>query len=65
MLLDLAENITPLLKARKDRIESGNGILREGFDEEILAETTLQIVFFDGEEAFHDWTDTDSIYGAR
>ncbi|KNE60764.1 hypothetical protein AMAG_06120 [Allomyces macrogynus ATCC 38327] len=28
-------------------------------------ETTLQLVFFDGEEAFVDWTATDSIYGAR
>lgn len=26
---------------------------------------TLQLIFFDGEEAFHDWTATDSIYGAR
>lgn len=25
----------------------------------------IQIIFFDGEEAFKDWTDTDSIYGAR
>ncbi|CAN6624058.1 hypothetical protein TRVA0_009S02762 [Trichomonascus vanleenenianus] len=29
------------------------------------AKTGLEIVFFDGEEAFKDWTDTDSIYGAR
>lgn len=65
MLLDLAESLTPLLKARKGRIDSGMGILRDGFDEEEAAETTLQILFFDGEEAFHDWTDTDSIYGAR
>jgi hypothetical protein len=65
MLLDLAESVTPLLKARKERIDSGMGILRDGFDEEEMAETTLQILFFDGEEAFHDWTDTDSIYGAR
>lgn len=28
-------------------------------------ETTLQFLFFDGEEAFVSWTDTDSIYGAR
>ena len=28
-------------------------------------DTTLQMVFFDGEEAFVKWTDTDSIYGAR
>jgi len=26
---------------------------------------TLQFVFFDGEEAFVQWTNTDSIYGAR
>ncbi|ORY86186.1 hypothetical protein BCR37DRAFT_390986 [Protomyces lactucae-debilis] len=25
----------------------------------------VQLIFFDGEEAVHDWTDTDSIYGAR
>jgi glutaminyl-peptide cyclotransferase len=28
-------------------------------------DTTLQLVFFDGEEAFQTWTDTDSLYGAR
>eukprot|EP01147_Barroeca_monosierra_P009178 gene9178-1469_t len=27
--------------------------------------TTIQLVFFDGEEAFASWTSTDSIYGAR
>src|SRR4051794_31718556 len=27
--------------------------------------TTLQIIFFDGEEAFKDWTSTDSLYGSR
>jgi glutaminyl-peptide cyclotransferase len=25
----------------------------------------VYIVFFDGEEAFHEWTDTDSLYGSR
>lgn len=65
MLISLAEALTPLLRARQDRVDSGMGILREGFDEEVWAETTLQIVFFDGEEAFHDWTATDSIYGSR
>ncbi|KAJ3370010.1 hypothetical protein GGF31_004861 [Allomyces arbusculus] len=29
------------------------------------SDTTLQLVFFDGEEAFVDWSATDSIYGAR
>jgi len=28
-------------------------------------DVTLQLVFFDGEEAFVQWTKTDSIYGAR
>jgi heme-degrading monooxygenase HmoA len=38
----------------------------EADDDEVeAAETTLQLVFFDGEEAFKDWTDTDSVYGAR
>jgi hypothetical protein len=65
MLLDLAESLTPLLKARRDRVTSNAGILRDGFDEEESSDTTLTILFLDGEEAFHDWTDTDSIYGAR
>lgn len=26
---------------------------------------TLQLVFFDGEESFKEWTDTDSLYGSR
>jgi hypothetical protein len=28
-------------------------------------ELTLQLIFFDGEEAFKEWTSTDSIYGSR
>jgi len=28
-------------------------------------ELTLQLIFFDGEEAFKTWTDTDSLYGSR
>ncbi|EIW66632.1 hypothetical protein TREMEDRAFT_45746 [Tremella mesenterica DSM 1558] len=64
-LLDLAEALTPLLKERQRRVTSGQAILLDGLDEEEEAETTLQIIFFDGEEAVKDWTDTDSIYGAR
>lgn len=26
---------------------------------------SLQLVFFDGEEAFEEWTATDSLYGSR
>ena len=29
------------------------------------AQVTLELIFFDGEEAFKQWTSTDSIYGAR
>lgn len=33
-------------------------------DEE-WASTTLQLIFFDGEEAIKDWSATDSLYGSR
>lgn len=59
MMLDLAEALDPLLNRRKDQLEEGL------IDDEDVAETTLQLVFFDGEEAFKEWTDTDSVYGAR
>ncbi|KDQ61156.1 hypothetical protein JAAARDRAFT_124587 [Jaapia argillacea MUCL 33604] len=59
LMLDLAETLDPLLNARKERLEQG---LEE--DDEV-ADTTLQLVFFDGEEAFREWTATDSVYGAR
>lgn len=59
MMLDVAEALNPLFEARKLRLEN------EEEDDEDVADTTLQLVFFDGEEAFQDWTDTDSIYGAR
>ncbi|KAF9265703.1 hypothetical protein L218DRAFT_898697 [Marasmius fiardii PR-910] len=59
MMLDLAEVLNPLLEERSKRLEDGEE------DDEDVADTTLQLVFFDGEEAFFDWTDTDSIYGAR
>ncbi|POY76648.1 hypothetical protein BMF94_0240 [Rhodotorula taiwanensis] len=60
MLLDLATALTPWLDERKKRVEElGGEEGREGQGE------TLQIVFFDGEEAFVDWTAEDSIYGAK
>ncbi|KAI0807767.1 hypothetical protein C8Q74DRAFT_1188064 [Fomes fomentarius] len=58
-MLDLAEALDPLLNERAAKLEDGEE------DDEDVAETTLQLVFFDGEEAFRDWTATDSIYGAR
>ena len=59
MMLDLAETLNPLLDKRKQRQEKGEE------DDEAVADVTLQLVFFDGEEAFQFWTDTDSVYGAR
>jgi len=59
MMLDLAEVLDPLLNSRLERLENGLE------DDEDTSETTLQLIFFDGEEAFIDWTSTDSIYGAR
>lgn len=65
MMLDLAQALTPLLSARHGRLKAGSPILSETLDEETAAETTLQFIFLDGEEAFKDWTSTDSVYGAR
>jgi glutaminyl-peptide cyclotransferase len=59
MMLDLAEALNPLLESRKKRLEDGLE------DDEDVSDTTLQLVFFDGEEAFMIWSDTDSTYGAR
>ncbi|GAB6027051.1 hypothetical protein CHUAL_013778 [Chamberlinius hualienensis] len=49
MMINLAQLLDPILKGSKT---SANDV-------------TLQFIFFDGEEAFLRWTDTDSIYGAR
>lgn len=59
LMLDLAETLNPLLDRRKEKSDAGE------LDDEDVAELTLQLVFFDGEEAFRDWTHTDSVYGAR
>lgn len=61
MMLDLAEALNPLLDRRIQRVKDGE----IDDDDDDLDDMTLQLVFFDGEEAFKDWTDTDSIYGAR
>lgn len=60
MLLDLAESLGPLLDARTKRLKAS-----EDEDEEEQLDTTVQLVFFDGEEAFKDWAGTDNTYGAR
>ncbi|KAJ3332959.1 hypothetical protein HDU76_012456 [Blyttiomyces sp. JEL0837] len=53
ILVDLATALDPhLTKQMKEK----NGK---------AATTTLQLIFFDGEEAFKTWTATDSLYGSR
>lgn len=66
-MLDLAEALNPLLDARTKRLADAEGTFDPDADEDEdeALHTTLQLIFFDGEEAFKDWTDTDSIYGAR
>jgi hypothetical protein len=54
-----------MLKARRERIKAGKPLFTSHLDETEAAEVTLQIIFFDGEEAFHQWTDADSVYGSR
>lgn len=49
MMIHLAKVLDPLLKEQKDQNH----------------EVSLQLIFFDGEEAFHKWGPTDSLYGSR
>lgn len=44
--------------------EQLSALLARGF-ESGLGSTTVQLVFFDGEEAFVEWTARDSLYGSR
>ncbi len=62
MMLDIAETLDPLLDTRARRVEEGE---LDPDEDEDAAETTLQLIFFDGEEAFRTWSEIDSIYGAR
>lgn len=61
LLLDLAETVNPLLNYRQKLLDEDD----EEEEDSDTADTTLQLVFLDGEEAFQMWTATDSIYGAR
>lgn len=62
VLFDLAESLTSWLDARKERIRQEGG--EQGREDGEQGEG-LRIVFFDGEEAFQDWSGIDSIYGAK
>jgi hypothetical protein len=58
-------SLDPLLDARARRVEQAELGLEDEDIDGYTAETTLQLIFFDDEEASIDWTATDSIYGAR
>ena len=57
LLLDLVRTLdfefTQIIEEKYSRMKNINQDL------------SIQIIFFDGEEAFIDWTETDSIYGSR
>ncbi|XP_054166969.1 glutaminyl-peptide cyclotransferase-like [Oppia nitens] len=50
MMLDIAKSLDRYLKAHRHSS---------------VSHTTIQMIFFDGEEAFVEWTDKDSLYGSR
>ncbi|ORZ19847.1 hypothetical protein BCR42DRAFT_323588 [Absidia repens] len=64
VLLSLAETLNDPL-ANDSSWASGGRKQRKEAQEEAEDLTTLELIFFDGEEAFVEWSATDSIYGAR
>ncbi|EST09898.2 Peptidase M28 [Kalmanozyma brasiliensis GHG001] len=60
MMVDLAVALDDALDARERKIHA-----MEQDKPSISQETTLQLVFFDGEEAYRTWTHEDSIYGSK
>jgi len=61
MLIEVAKTVTPLFAAHEQR--QVDRLIDDDDDEQ--SDVTLQMVFFDGEEAFRDWSKTDSLYGSR
>lgn len=60
IMVDLAVALDDALDRRETKIHQ-----QEEDKGSIAQETTLQLVFFDGEEAYRTWTHTDSIYGSK
>ncbi|KAF2084430.1 hypothetical protein K490DRAFT_235, partial [Saccharata proteae CBS 121410] len=59
MLLHAARSIDTALTRKWADMKSA------GLDDSLEGEKGVQIILLDGEEAFHSWTDADSLYGAR
>ncbi|RSM00304.1 hypothetical protein CEP52_009220 [Fusarium oligoseptatum] len=58
MLMHLARSIEAGLKAKWETMQNNGD---DGLDDV----QGIQILFLDGEEAFHEWTNDDSLYGSR
>jgi len=65
MLLHVARSIDSALTARWNAMSSALSDDNLAEDDNPLYNQGIQILLLDGEEAFVQWTDTDSTYGAR
>ncbi|KAK5129985.1 hypothetical protein LTR08_002578 [Meristemomyces frigidus] len=61
MLLHIARSLDPALTKKWTAMSASAEAEPDALDEH----TGIQIILLDGEEAFHTWTHTDSLYGAR
>lgn len=66
MMLHVAKSLDAALTKKWADMEA-KGMTGEGLgdDEDDIAYKGVMLLFLDGEEAFHSWTDNDSLYGAR
>lgn len=60
IMIDTALSLTEALDRRHESLKNGQGSGAQRSEE-----ATLQLIFFDGEEAYRTWTHTDSIYGSK
>lgn len=63
MLLHVAKSIDAAL-TRKWADMQAKGMIEDDLGDED-ANRGVMLLFLDGEEAFHNWSDNDSLYGAR
>lgn len=60
MIMHTIRSIDAALTAKWDNMQ-----VQQELDFDFEEDKGIQVLFLDGEEAFHSWTATDSIYGAR
>lgn len=66
MIMSAVRSIDAALTQKWSKIQqSGIDTTDLDFDLDESHSRGIQVLLLDGEEAFHSWTDTDSIYGAR